>query len=189
MFLISQKDAEQWLCQKGEDTPVTRVLSWLKEFIAQPNAQLGRTGTVCPFVPKALRLSVLWLTEVAFASLPAELESFRDKFFSLEPTDAERKIGKTVLVVVPDMPADVLTDGRWLTWLDRYLEVGLKLTLFHPQSKQSGMHNHDFLSHASPLPVLTIRHLHVRDRAFVTQMAGTPEGDLLSRAHERLFNN
>jgi hypothetical protein len=39
----------------------------------------------------------------------------------------------------------------------------------------------------SPYPLLAIRHLHTRDTAFVAQLVGTKEGELLAAGHARLF--
>jgi len=186
MLLVQQNEAESLLAG-GSQCPTAATMSWLKGYIAQPNRDVGRPGTVCPFVPKAMRLDCLWFAQVPFADLVRELEQLRERFFLLEPTDVERKIGKTVLLIVEDMPVEFLLDGEWLTWLAYYLEVGLKITAFHPKNPQRGMHNPAFLTHVSPYPLLAVRHLHVRDSAFVAQLTGTKEGELLAAGYTRLF--
>jgi hypothetical protein len=186
MLLVQQPEAESLLAA-GNQCPTTSTLAWLRQYIAQPNREVGRPGTVCPFVPKALRLTCLWFAQVPFAELATELQQLKEQFFLLEPTDPERRIGKTVLLIVEDMPEKFLLDGEWLTWLASYLEVGLKITAFHPKNPQRGMHNPDFLSHVSPYPLLAVRHLHPRDSAFVAQLVGTREGELLAAGYARLF--
>jgi hypothetical protein len=37
------------------------VADWIKTFVVQPHKDLGRAGTVCPFVPGALERKTLWL--------------------------------------------------------------------------------------------------------------------------------
>jgi hypothetical protein len=188
MLLTNQLDAERLLAS-GSQCPMASTIAWLKGVIAKPHPQLGRSGSVCPFVPRAMQLSVLWFAQVSFAELAGELAWLRDQFFVIEPTDADRKIGKTVLFIVPDMPDSYIVDGTWLNWLSFYLEVGLKITAFHPKHAQIGMHNPAFLSHVSPYPLLTVRHLHRRDIAFVDQLVGTKEGELLEKGYARLFQS
>src|SRR5215831_14810801 len=38
------------------------VADWIKTFVVKPHKDLGRAGTVCPFVPGSLERKVLWLT-------------------------------------------------------------------------------------------------------------------------------
>ena len=37
------------------------VAGWITTFVARPDKDLGRAGTVCPFVPGSLERNVLWL--------------------------------------------------------------------------------------------------------------------------------
>jgi hypothetical protein len=37
------------------------VPDWIETFVAKPHKDLGRAGTVCPFVPESLERKVLWL--------------------------------------------------------------------------------------------------------------------------------
>ena len=37
------------------------VAGWIKAFVVKPHKDLGRAGTVCPFVPGSLECKVLWL--------------------------------------------------------------------------------------------------------------------------------
>ena len=37
------------------------VADWIKTFVVRPHKDLGRAGTVCPFVPGSLERRVLWL--------------------------------------------------------------------------------------------------------------------------------
>ena len=36
------------------------VADWIKTFVVKPHKDLGRPGTVCPFVPGSLERKVLW---------------------------------------------------------------------------------------------------------------------------------
>jgi Domain of unknown function (DUF6875) len=37
------------------------ISDWINDFVAKPHKDLGRAGTVCPFVPGSLERRVLWL--------------------------------------------------------------------------------------------------------------------------------
>ena len=37
------------------------VADWIKTYVVKPHKDLGRAGTVCPFVPGSLERNVLWL--------------------------------------------------------------------------------------------------------------------------------
>jgi hypothetical protein len=37
------------------------VADWIKTFVVKPHQDLGRAGTVCPFMPGSLERKVLWL--------------------------------------------------------------------------------------------------------------------------------
>jgi len=45
-------------------SPLGRVVSWIRGFLARPHPQLGRPGLVCPFVPAALKLDTIRLAEM-----------------------------------------------------------------------------------------------------------------------------
>src|SRR6516162_6629605 len=44
------------------------VADWITTFVARPNKDLGRAGTVCPFVPGALDQKALWLAPEQIAN-------------------------------------------------------------------------------------------------------------------------
>jgi hypothetical protein len=57
------------------------VADWIKTFVVKPHKDLGRAGTVCPFVPVSLERKTLWLApeQVADRDVPevAKLASLR----------------------------------------------------------------------------------------------------------------
>ena len=46
---------------EGDLAALQAVADWITTFVARPNKDLGRAGTVCPFVPGSLERNVLWL--------------------------------------------------------------------------------------------------------------------------------
>jgi hypothetical protein len=66
------------------------VADWIKTFVVKPHKDLGRAGTVCPFVPVSLERKTLWLAPeqvadrdvpevVKLASLRKELRQDSDR--------------------------------------------------------------------------------------------------------------
>lgn len=186
MELLSQAEVEK----QSEGDAVT-MLRWLREVVAVHNPELVRrkdSAAVCPFVPNMLLSSALWFAQSAFARMLADLAELRAVFPTLLPTDEEHRIRKVVLLIVPDMPVEVEDDGTLLPLLEDYLRDGIKLTVFHPESRRFGLHNPDFRSRRSPVPVVNVRYLHRKDENFVRELHGTREGDLLEAAHARLYS-
>ena len=49
----------------ANDLPALRAIAdWIKTFVVKPHKDLGRAGTVCPFVPGSLERKTLWLALV-----------------------------------------------------------------------------------------------------------------------------
>ena len=70
---MSAQTANLFLLEDLEDVSRTKELTesdlnalravadWIKTFVARTHKDLGRAGTVCPFVPGALERKTLWL--------------------------------------------------------------------------------------------------------------------------------
>jgi hypothetical protein len=87
------------------------VAEWVKGFVARPHQDLGRSGTVCPFVPGSLERKTLWLTAEHLADAgPAELadlmEDYRRLLLATPPVDGDDAMFSTIMVVFPDLPAE-----------------------------------------------------------------------------------
>jgi hypothetical protein len=52
------------------------VADWIKTFVVKPHKDLGRAGTVCPFVPVSLERKTLWLVpeQIADRDVPEVVE-------------------------------------------------------------------------------------------------------------------
>ena len=69
------------------------VAGWITTFAVKPHKDLGRAGTVCPFVPGSLELKVLWLAPEQIAGragqrLPGSSAGTRDCSWRLHPLGA-----------------------------------------------------------------------------------------------------
>lgn len=63
LFLLEDLEDDsrtETLAPSGLDA-LHAVADWIKTFVAKPSRDLGRSGSVCPFVPGALERRTLWL--------------------------------------------------------------------------------------------------------------------------------
>jgi hypothetical protein len=87
------------------------VADWFKTFVARPHKDLGRAGTVCPFVPGALERKTLWLAPEHIADQDVQgvvelMSSYKSLFLDAQPTDGDDASYKVVVVVFTDLSAD-----------------------------------------------------------------------------------
>jgi hypothetical protein len=177
-------------------SPLRCVLDWIREFLARPHPQLGRTGPVCPFVPVSLELDTIWMTAVAeatpsFEHISAIITDYRNVFLETEPTKGPEALNKAILVVFPSLSANG-TDGAAV--IDRvqanlkkyFVEMGLMLGEFHAANESPGLRNPAFRPLRSPIPMLAIRHMVESDLPFLIR-ATYPPKDRASFLRSYLF--
>ncbi|EKQ66584.1 hypothetical protein OsccyDRAFT_5071 [Leptolyngbyaceae cyanobacterium JSC-12] len=141
-----------------------KVSHWVRNFLANSHPQLGRRGSVCPFIPRALQLDLIRMTVIRARELePQHIEvivkRYRDIFLKLEPND-ENAVSKALLLIFPDIITE--RDFRLLNGLHKalkpyFIESGLMLGVFHPVANKPGLHNPNFYPFLSPVPLLAIR--------------------------------
>lgn len=54
------------------------VADWIRTFVVRPHKDLGRDGTVCPFVPGSLERKTLWLApeQIADRDMPESRRAY-----------------------------------------------------------------------------------------------------------------
>jgi hypothetical protein len=87
------------------------VASWIKTFVAMPHKDLGRAGTVCPFVPGSLERKVLWLAAERIADrgepdVVGLVSGCKRLVLETPPTGGDDADYKVIVVVFTDLPAD-----------------------------------------------------------------------------------
>jgi hypothetical protein len=161
------------------------VLEWIRGFLARPHPQLGRNGSVCPFVPIALGLDTIWMAEVAEAMpslerISAIITEYRNVFLETEPTRGPEAMNKAFLVVFPSLAAK---GGNGAAVIDKvqaslkkyFVEMGLMLGEFHSANESPGLRNPDFRPLRSPIPMLAIRHMVESDLPFLNRETYAPK--------------
>jgi hypothetical protein len=165
-------------------SPLKSVLQWIREFLARPHPEVGRKGSVCPFVPVALGLDTIWMAQVAdatptFEHISAIVTEYRNIFLETEPTSGPDAMNKAFLVVFPSLAVDgadgaAVVDKVQASLKKYFVEMGLMLGEFHAANQTPGLRNPDFRPLRSPIPMLAIRHMVESDLPFLIRQSYPP---------------
>jgi hypothetical protein len=152
-----------------------RFAQYAINFLAKPDPNLGRTGSVCPFVPDSFAEGLFRLTSTLAteaAQVEAGMEMMKNVFLEMEPvTDG---ILKAIVVVFPDVSSEIA--GGVIGDLQKrlktaFVRAGLMIGEFYPGCPEPGLHNKDFRPLHAPVSALAIRHMTKADAPF---MLGNP---------------
>ncbi|MFJ8314010.1 MULTISPECIES: DUF6875 domain-containing protein [unclassified Streptomyces] len=166
------------LARLTSDLPViSRIAAWCEEFLCRPHHDLGRTGSVCPFMPRALAMNRISFTVVhtrdrAQADIDTTIAAYRTVFLETEPNSGPGALEKAILVILPDVGAEdapVVVDETHRRLKAGFVDSGLMIGKFHPRSEQGGLHNPGFRPLRSPVPLLAIRHMVDSDLPFLNR--------------------
>jgi hypothetical protein len=142
------------------------VADWIKTFVVKPHEDLGRAGTVCPFVPGSLERKSLWLApeQIADRDMPevVELMSGYKRLLLDTPTEGDDVIYNVVVVVFTDLSADraqgVFDDVLEHLAVPSYVEDGVLFGPYYEGNKGTAIYNSSFRPFQSPVPFLFVRH-------------------------------
>jgi hypothetical protein len=156
-------------------TALRAIGDWVQTFVVRPNANLGRTGPVCPFVPKARDNKALWLAPERFegrdVSEIVDLVSGYKKLFSnTEPTSGDDAAYKSLVVVFADLPLarakDFFNELLQHVAKQAYEHDGLVIGAFYEGNDGTALYNPSFKPFRAPAPFLLIRPAVVSDWKF-----------------------
>ncbi|MBW4469550.1 MAG: hypothetical protein KME45_04000 [Stenomitos rutilans HA7619-LM2] len=161
----------------------TEMTEWVKNFLGRPHPDLGRSGPVCPFVPRALQLDTIRLAVIRTQAMgQSQIEEivrrYRDQFLELEPQSGEMAFYKAIMLVFPDVSpeqAPELIDAVQQKLKPFFVEQGLMIGEFHQQNETPGLHNPHFRPLRSPIPMLAIRFMAESDLPFLERMSDQPQ--------------
>jgi hypothetical protein len=143
------------------------VADWIKTFVVNPHKDLGRAGTVCPFVPGSLERKTLWLApeQIADRDVPevvALMNGYRRLLLDTRPTDDDDVVYKVIVVVFSDLPADraqgVFDDVLQHLAVPSYVEDGILFGPYYEGNEGTALYNSSFRPFQSPVPFLFVRH-------------------------------
>jgi hypothetical protein len=160
------------------------IAEWIREFLARPHPELGRHGSVCPFVPVALGFDTIWMAEVpgttpSFEHISSIITEYRNVFLETEPKSGPDAINKAFLVVFPSLARNgdgaAVVDKVQASLKRYFVDMGLMLGEFHSGNETPGLRNSDFRPLRSPIPMLAIRHMVESDLPFLTRKYYSPQ--------------
>jgi hypothetical protein len=157
------------------------TLCYVKEFLANPNPYLGRSGPTCPFVPKSLQLDSIYLSVVPRVSFAQGLDFLlleaMEMFKTLEPTSGLKASYKAIILIFPDLlQADIPTmiDATQKRLKPKFVEEGLMLGEFHAHNNATGLHNNHFYPLRTGYPCFAIRFMVPSDIVFLNPIEFPP---------------
>ena len=151
------------------------VADWIKTFVARPHKDLGRAGTVCPFVPGSLERKVLWLApeQIAGRGEPDVVElvsGYKRLFLETQPTGGDDAGYKVIVVVFTDLPADraqgVFADVLQHLAVPSYASDGILFGPYYEGNEGTAVYNSRFRPFQSPVPFLFVRQGVISDWKF-----------------------
>jgi hypothetical protein len=160
---------------EGDLRALRAVADWTRTFAARPHKDLGRSGSVCPFVPLSLEREVLWLAPERIADRSAEdvvqlITSYKSLFLHAQPTSGEDAEYRSIVVVFSDLAPNRAKEllGHVLQRLaaPSYADDGLVLGAFYEGNEGSAIYNKDFRPFRSPVPFVLIRQAVISDWKF-----------------------
>lgn len=143
------------------------VADWIKSYVVRPNKDIGRAGTVCPFVPGSLERKVLWLApeQIADRDVPEVVElmsGYKRLLLDTRPTEGDDVIYNVIVVVFTDLSADraqgVFDDVLEHLAVPSYVEDGILFGPYYEGNKATAIYNSSFRPFESPVPFLFVRH-------------------------------
>jgi hypothetical protein len=141
------------------------IADWIKTFVVKPHKDLGRAGTVCPFVPGSLERKVLWLApEQIDRGEPDVIDlviGYKRLFLETQPTGGDNADYKVFVVVFSDLPADraqrVFDDVLQRLTVPSYAEDGILFGPYYEGNEGTAVYNSSFRPFESPVPFLFVR--------------------------------
>ena len=151
------------------------VADWITTFVVKPHQDLGRAGTVCPFVPGSLERKTLWLAPepIADRDLPDVVELMRGYqrlLLDTGPPAGDDVIYNVIVVVFSDLPADraqgVFDQVLQQLAVPSYVEDGILFGPYYEGHEGTAIYNSSFRPFQSPVPFLFVRHGVIGDWKF-----------------------
>lgn len=158
----------------GDAAPrwASALAAWVRDTVGAPLPALGRAGSLCPFVPRALQLASLFACD-SLTDDPGDIrrviEAAKRDFPTTFPLRGEADNLKALIVAFPKLQPllwPALKAARTTVKPD-FIASGLTLSEFHDGSDDRSVHNHEVRIGRSPVPCIVIRRLQTHDALFL----------------------
>jgi hypothetical protein len=177
LFLLEDlEDSSRTTDLADSDLSALRAIAdWIRTFVVKPHKDLGRAGTVCPFVPGSLEQKILWLApeQIADRGDPDVVElvsGYQRLFLETQPTDGDDADYKVIVVVFTDLPADrapgVFDHVLQQLAVPSYADNGILFGPYYEGNEATAIYNSSFRPFQSPVPFLFVRSGVVSDWKF-----------------------
>lgn len=152
-----------------------RVSEWVNSFVARPHKDLGREGTVCPFVPGSLQRRALYfapeqIADLDLAGVVELMDGYKRLLLATPPSDGDDAIYTTIIVVFTDFPAAraarLFNDVLEQLAAPSFEVHGVLFGPFYEGNQGPAIYNPSFLPFQSPVPFLFVRHTVLSDWKF-----------------------
>ncbi|HEX2575145.1 MAG TPA: hypothetical protein VHK88_02280 [Aquihabitans sp.] len=156
----------------GELIAMHAVADWITTFVARPHEDLGRPGTVCPFVPMSLGDRTLWLSPVDIGEGSASqvvdvLEGHKRMLLETAPEGDEHAVIVVVFTgVTADRAQDLFGEALQQIAVPAYVDDGIVFGPFSEANRAGAIYNRDFQPFRSPVPFVFVRYGVVGDWKF-----------------------
>jgi hypothetical protein len=152
------------------------VINWCKEYLLVPHKLLGRSGSVCPFMAKAIKsesvkfhVEHLSNTQKNEKTISEIIKRHRSKFLKL-PSKGRLALFDSDVIIFPDLTTDdeiSLLKQSQGTLKKSFIENGLMIGDFHRLNTIKAIHNSSFEPLKSPVPLMAIRRMTKFDEVFL----------------------
>jgi hypothetical protein len=142
------------------------VADWITTYVVKPHKDLGRAGTVCPFVPGSLERKTLWLAPEQIADRDVSdvvelINGYKRLLLDTRPTDDDDVIYNVIVVVFSDLSADrarsVFDEVLQHLAVPSYVEDGILFGPYYEGHEGTAIYNSSFRPFQSPVPFLFVR--------------------------------
>jgi hypothetical protein len=152
------------------------VHTWLREYVSVSDRRIGRSGPVCPFVPRALNEHALETrirydidgsdSQELLSTLQTEIREFGTVG---HPSRNSGVLLHSRLIVMPRMGPEGWDrlDEVYEHLKDFAVQRGLMIGQFHPNCDERAIRNSGFRVSIAPVALLAIRHMAPHDILFL----------------------
>lgn len=181
LFLLSLKDLEQAEISKYVSSSQAKALhqikDWVYHYLMRPHEIMGRTGPVCPYVPKAVQEDSILLTIVSANQFEKSIFyeiilNYFEWFIQLAPTFGHKHIYRSIIMLIDVHYKDErhLVEQAVIDLKSHFIKKKSMLGEFHSgPPEKGGIRNPNFKPLWSPVPLLAIREMVETDIEFLKE--------------------
>jgi hypothetical protein len=159
-----------------------RGMEWIEQFVMKPHPELGRPGAVCPFVQysytnRALYVAGVDADDMSFAQFIQLMLRLPDVYTSMLKTHDLPLSLFALMLYLPNLGRD-----KYFKFIDlthaitkpMFMDAGLILGEFHPDSHVRGVHSSRIKPLRSTIPAFVVRAIAPHDILFIDRVTSPP---------------